>query len=196
MTQEIEIEFKNLLTEEEFLRLAGHFHITEHDFKLQENHYFDTPDFQLKEIGSALRIRNKNDEYILTLKEPAPVGLLETHQVLNKEKAGKILSSAAGIPSGQIMDRLQSIGIDSHSITFFGTLSTNRSEKRYKKGLIVLDHSRYLNKEDHEIEYEVSDEKSGLAIFHELLSELQIPIRETPNKIKRFYDQKYKQKIE
>ncbi|QNG59566.1 CYTH domain-containing protein [Metabacillus idriensis] len=192
MTQEIEIEFKNLLTEEEFLRLAGFFHITKDDFSLQENHYFDTPDFQLKEMGSALRIRNKNNQYILTLKEPAPVGLLETHQILNRKHADQILSSAACIPAGQIMDRLQSLGIDGESITFFGTLSTNRSEKKYKEGLIVLDHSRYLNREDYEIEYEVSNAESGLAIFHELLSALHIPIRETPNKIKRFYNQKYK----
>jgi adenylate cyclase len=94
------------------------------------------------------------------------------------------------LPKGQVLDRIHSLVIHSESISFFGTLSTNRAEKTYKNGLIVLDHSRYINKEDYEIEYEVPDAEEGLAAFHELLASMQIPLRKTPNKIKRFYDHK------
>ncbi len=82
MTQEIEIEFKNLLTKSEFLKLSEALCMKEHDFKQQVNHYFDTKDFSLKQKKSALRIREKDGAFVLTLKEPAAVGLLETHQEL------------------------------------------------------------------------------------------------------------------
>ncbi len=59
MTQEIEIEFKNLLTKSEFLKLSEALCMKEHDFKQQVNHYFDTKDFSLKQKKSALRIREK-----------------------------------------------------------------------------------------------------------------------------------------
>ncbi|WP_368895813.1 CYTH domain-containing protein, partial [Priestia megaterium] len=45
MKQEIEIEFKNIVTKEEFDRLRSHFQLTEDQFVSQENHYFDTPAF-------------------------------------------------------------------------------------------------------------------------------------------------------
>lgn len=59
MVQELEIEFKNLLTKEEFHRLADFFQLTEKDFAEQENYYFDTKYFALKKHGAALRIRKK-----------------------------------------------------------------------------------------------------------------------------------------
>ncbi len=49
MTQEIEIEFKNLLTKSEFLKLSEALCMKKHDFKQQVNHYFDTKDFSLKQ---------------------------------------------------------------------------------------------------------------------------------------------------
>ncbi|WP_371932069.1 CYTH domain-containing protein [Mesobacillus subterraneus] len=54
-----------------------------------------------------------------------------------------------------------------------------------------MDHSYYLNTEDYELEYEVTDETEGYKIFSELLDELKIPLRATDNKIKRFYTAKY-----
>ena len=47
MTQEIEIEFKNIVTKEEFDTLCKSFSIEA--FTKQVNHYFETPDFSLKE---------------------------------------------------------------------------------------------------------------------------------------------------
>lgn len=43
MTQEIEIEFKNIVTEEEFDTLCKSFSIEA--FTKQVNHYFETPGF-------------------------------------------------------------------------------------------------------------------------------------------------------
>jgi uncharacterized protein YjbK len=191
MTQEIEIEFKNLLTEEEFQKIKAAFYIKDNEFILQENHYFDTPNFSLKELGAALRIRKKQQQYVMTLKEPAKVGLLETHQMITKEAATEIISTGR-LLHGQIVDRLENLGVDFQTITYFGTLSTLRAEKKHRNGLLVLDHSRYLTVEDFELEYEVQDEATGKIDFQELLNDLEIPIRPTKNKIRRFYEQKRK----
>ena len=49
MTQEIEIEFKNIVTKEEFDTLCKSFSIEA--FTKQVNHYFETPDFSLKKLA-------------------------------------------------------------------------------------------------------------------------------------------------
>lgn len=59
MAQEIEIEFKNLLTKNEFEKLTQAYQLDNEDFVLQENHYFDTKSFALKHKGAALRIRKR-----------------------------------------------------------------------------------------------------------------------------------------
>ncbi|RDI47755.1 CYTH domain-containing protein [Falsibacillus pallidus] len=190
MSKEIEIEFKNLLSKKEFESLKKSFGIEDRSFTSQVNHYFDSEDFKLKELGSALRIRMKNDKAVLTLKEPAEVGLLETHQPVEAEEVDSYLKGHA-FPPGEVVDRLTELSIDMDCLSYFGTLQTNRAEADYKGGLLVLDHSSYLNFEDYEIEYEVKDFQSGKNLFNQLLEEHRIPIRETENKIKRFYLAKF-----
>ncbi|KAF2422825.1 CYTH domain-containing protein [Bacillus subtilis] len=188
MSQEIEIEFKNMLTKQEFKNIAAALQLTEKDFTDQKNHYFDTDSFALKQKHAALRIRRKNGKYVLTLKEPADVGLLETHQQLSE------VSDLAGfsVPEGPVKDQLHKLQIDTDAIQYFGSLATNRAEKETEKGLIVLDHSRYLNKEDYEIEFEAADWHEGRQAFEQLLQQFSIPQRETKNKILRFYEEKRK----
>lgn len=191
--QNIEIEFKNMLTKEEYELLLEHFHIKEEDLFEQENHYFDTSDFALKSNRSALRIRKKKDDYELTLKQPHPDGLLETNKLLSKEESDAIFATGK-INDKQISSLLEKMNIDSASILYFGSLRTVRAEKPTGNGLLVLDHSFYLKKDDYELEYEVSNREEGKIYFTELLSSLKIPVRETKNKVRRFYEEKYKQK--
>ncbi|MCR8849065.1 CYTH domain-containing protein [Rossellomorea sp. SC111] len=191
MAQEIEIEFKNLVTEEEFTRLTSHFHINKEDFISQDNHYFDTPDYQLKEKQSALRIREKNGRYMLTLKTPLKEDLLETNQSLSKNQSDSLLREGL-FPEGEVRDVLTSLSIPYGSLQHFGTLSTSRAEIPYRNGLLVFDQSSYLQKKDYELEYEVKERTSGEAIFLELLEQHKIPLRQTDNKIKRFYLEKLK----
>ncbi|MFT4412483.1 CYTH domain-containing protein [Fredinandcohnia humi] len=189
MAQELEIEFKNILTEVEYNNLLKAFSITEEKMAIQENFYFDTPTFSLKEIGSALRIREKKGSYTLTLKQPVERGLLETHQLLTDQEA-KCMLSGGDIVEGEISSTIRRLSIDPLQITYFGSLKTKRAEFDYKDGLLVLDASYYLNYVDYEVEYEVTDEKSGQANFLGLLQEYQIPVRNTDNKIRRFYNRK------
>jgi uncharacterized protein YjbK len=190
MKQELEIEFKNLLTKEEFATLKEAFQISNDEFTYQENHYFDTRQFSLKEKGAALRIRQKNGTYTLTLKQPHKEGLLETHQRLTEEEAHSLLNGQRVI-GGDIADLIKTLGTEPEDIQYFGTLSTYRAQLHYKGGTLVLDHSHYLQTDDYEIEYEASDFSSGKQIFEELLHSFNIPVRKTDNKIKRFYLKKY-----
>ncbi|RBP92181.1 uncharacterized protein YjbK [Cytobacillus firmus] len=188
----IEIEFKNMVTREEFSSLIDFLNIRREDFSEQENHYFDTPDFLLKAKGSALRIRQKNGSFELTLKQPHPEGLLETNENLTESEAAEMIQTGK-IPTELIIRSLKELGIKTDKLQYFGTLATKRAEKEYMKGVAVLDHSRYLNKEDFELEYEVDNRNEGELIFHNLLKQLNIPVRKTENKIKRFYSEKYRQ---
>lgn len=189
MSQNIEIEFKNLLLKEEFNQLLTYFQLSKADFFRQENHYFDTKDFTLKQLGSALRIRKKPDHFEMTLKQPHPDGLLETNEKLTEVDALAYLSGEP-LKQGSIYLSLVSEGINPQELCYFGTLTTDRAEIEYKDGLLVLDRSSYLNVIDFEVEYEVNNRADGEIIFKKLLDELQIPVRKTKNKVKRFYDRK------
>ncbi|KGL39533.1 adenylate cyclase [Listeria newyorkensis] len=193
MSQELEIEFKNMLTASEYDLLVHEFRLEESDFFTQTNYYFDTADFQLKDRLAALRIRKRELHYELTLKTPEQIGLLETTQILAEEQVTAILDGA-NIPVGQVRDALHTLSIDHEDLVMFGSLTTTRAEKEYKKGLLVFDKSFYSDTHDFELEYEVADFEKGKVIFHRFLEEREIPQRPTKNKILRFYEAVYKEK--
>ncbi|MEI4831429.1 CYTH domain-containing protein [Bacillus sp. FJAT-53711] len=184
MQQEIEIEFKNMVTKEEFHSLCHAFSIT--TFAKQVNHYFETPTFSLKNAGSALRIRCKNNTYTLTLKQPAEIGLLETHQTLTEEEAN-IMMETNKLIKGAVSKQLETLQIPVSSLQYMGSLTTKRAETTFEGGILVFDHSFYYEHDDYELEYEVSDEQTGQAAFASLLKEHNIPIRHTKNKVQRFF---------
>lgn len=187
MTQEIEIEFKNLVTKADFNKLITIFKVDPSEFKPQYNYYFDTANFQLKIHNCALRIREKQGEYTLTLKQPNKIGLLETHQTIGRNEAKKAFQSGH-LPKGTVANQLlTSFQIDISSCRFLGSLATHRAERPHAQGILVFDHSVYLDVEDYEIEYEVTDEQHGKREFQKLFSEYNIPIKHTDNKIKRFF---------
>jgi uncharacterized protein YjbK len=191
MNQEIEIEFKNLLLKEEFHSLLKEYSISENQFIIQQNHYFDTASFSLKEKGAALRIRYKKDSYTLTLKQPLSEGILETHQTLTVKEANEMLSGGA-LVTGDVYTVVETLGINPGEIQFLGTLETNRAEINYKDGLLVFDHSRYLYTEDFEIEFEAKNYTQGQKDFLDFLTHHGIPTRHTDNKIRRFFNKKKK----
>ena len=194
MSQNIEIEFKNMLTKEEFIQIKSHFQVKSSDFVKQENHYFDTLDFALKSNGCALRIREKKERFEMTLKQPHPEGLLETNQILSDEQAN-ILLNGGQIMDGIVKTQILTLNVNTDDIQYFGSLITDRVEFPYLEGLLVLDFSSYLNVQDYELEYEVSNRDPGESTFLNLLSKLNIPIRKSKNKVRRFYEEKKRQQL-
>ncbi|MEK4030888.1 CYTH domain-containing protein [Pseudobacillus sp. FSL P4-0506] len=192
MSQELEIEFKNMVSETTFKRLMDAFQLQPADFHIQHNHYFDTEDFLLKQAGCALRIREKNEAFELTLKEPATGGLLETNETLSRSEAEMLLAGGA-FPDGAVKRALQYLITDLTKLKPFGTLSTKRAEVVHESGLLVFDHSFYLGCEDYEIEYEAAERQSGEETFNNFLKNYQIPLKQADNKVRRFYKEKLRQ---
>ena len=190
MAKEIEIEFKNLLTEEEFTKLKGFFKISDTQFRSQTNFYFETPNFTIKEHGGALRIRQKSHKsFTLTLKIKQAIGHLEINQKITEDEATTMLNTSL-IPEGEVKEYINEVNLNIENLALIGELTTNRTELPYENGLLVLDHSTYLNHEDYELEYEVTDETAGKQHFINLLKKHNIPERKTLNKIKRFFNVK------
>ncbi|WP_410501570.1 CYTH domain-containing protein [Exiguobacterium acetylicum] len=185
--QELEIEFKNLLSEQEYLSLFTHYASTKQPI-WQANDYFDTPDFELRKKGSALRIREKKQGLVLTLKQPYEEGLLETHVTLSANEAEDLFKYGL-IHSDEMNHQLKSFDLQG-SLEHLGRLETERIETVLPEGLLVLDKSRYLGYTDYELEFEVSNFEQGQKDFEQLLSEHDIPQRETKNKIVRFMERK------
>ncbi|SHM41419.1 CYTH domain-containing protein [Gracilibacillus kekensis] len=188
MTQEIEIEFKNLLTKEEYQRLINHFHTSIRTEMIQKNHYFETADFQIKKHHAALRIREKENTFQMTLKQPNPqgAGLLETHANLTSTEATSSLKGNF-VAKAEIENALNTMGVSHTDLRYGGMLKTYRIELNYKDTLIVLDKSDYNGHTDYELELEAQEEAYGLKVFNEILSKHSISIRKTANKIERFY---------
>ncbi|WEG11910.1 CYTH domain-containing protein [Pullulanibacillus sp. KACC 23026] len=186
MSQEIEIEFKNMLTKHEFDHLVQVFQLNEQDFLTQHNDYFDTSSFELKSKGAALRIREKENRFVLTLKEPHTVGKLETHQFLSKKDVQQFFQSRELDP-GDVQQRLERLSIKPENLQHLGRLTTHRAEFPHEEGLFVLDHSCYLDTEDYEMEWEFNDHPTGQKRFESFLERYQIPKRPTQNKIMRFF---------
>ncbi|MBA2174476.1 CYTH domain-containing protein [Halobacillus locisalis] len=189
MSQEIEIEFKNLLTQEEYQRLYQLLPFKSVELIEQTNYYFETNDLLLKQHGAALRIRKKNDQWTLTLKQPHPEGLLETHDTLTTEEANLWIQNQM-VEKPNTKPQLHELGIEVNQLRYLGSLTTRRKELDYKGATIVLDHSLYYDQEDYELEVEAPSKPVGQDVIKEILDACDIPQRKTDNKIKRFYKAK------
>lgn len=187
MSQQIEIEFKNMLTKDEYQKLLLSFQIESDQIITQENHYFDTPDFRLKLLQSGLRIRSfENGSYECTLKERSSEhGHLETTDTIFKEDVEAIFSGDFS-KAPNVLTRLQALQISIEELSCFGSLITDRVEIPYNGGTLVFDHSKYLQEEDYEVEYEAVDEENGSHIFNQFLQQYQIIKKPADKKIARF----------
>ena len=66
--REIEIEFKNLLTEDEYNNLYTSLKLEDKPQIINKNFYYDDANESLKKANSALRIRHTNNKDEMTLK--------------------------------------------------------------------------------------------------------------------------------
>lgn len=188
MSKNLEIEFKTLISESDFYRLRNYFHLEKNDFFVQENYYFDTIDFKLKQKNSGLRVRLFSDSAELTLKTPEVVGLLETTDHLTLQQAFHIISSEKLLFEGFVYDKLMNFGIDPTALCMIGCLKTKRAERKLPQGLLALDESWYNQHHDFELELELTDSVRGKNDFLLLLDQLDLKEKPTQNKIQRMLD--------
>ena len=173
----VEIEYKQLLTKEEYQRIEQFLieqNVTSFE---QENYYFDTLDFKLKKNQKALRIRKKDNTYEACLKQQREFDLLEDNINLTEEHATKMFKNPSLLASYYCLDE---------EIVLLGSLKTIRYEYPLEKGLICLDKSTYLNTEDYEIEFEAIDYEQK-PVFIDFLKRFNIEFKENKkSKIARF----------
>lgn len=194
MNEQLEIEFKTLLSKEHYDRLIQEYQLTPADGITQTNIYFDTKKNELKDLHIGLRMRLLDSHGEITLKTPHPdsdVALIETTVTMEPDELKQM--AAAGrlprIPSIQTkLDRWQLSLEDMQPI---GELTTRRIELPFQEGYsLVLDKSSYYGKTDYELEMETPEETTGKTNFFAYLKDREILYRPADNKIVRMFKRK------
>lgn len=185
MTQEIEIEYKVLLTKNEYETIASSLPFSTNSV-IQVNYYFETKQFDFKKQHSALRIREKNNQYTLTLKQPHKDGILETHDKLTEEEFNNWMNGNPP-PTVHVGKQLKNMGIKVERINYFGSLTTKRRSFKLEDILYVLDESTYNGKVDYELEIEAPSKEKGLNVFNKIIQDFHISPKEPITKIERFF---------
>lgn len=185
MSKELEIEFKTLLTKDEYIKLCEKFKDCKRN--LQINYYFDTSRFTLKASDIGLRVRMLDkDKYIVTLKRKKGYVLQEINENINKETFDQFLSTGI-VPVEEIQKDLEDV-IKGQLLVNYMSLSTYRIGFPYKKGQLAIDKCKYVDTVDYELEYEATSYEAGKREFVEIVREFDITYKKSQPKIKRAYD--------
>lgn len=190
MTEMLEIEFKTLLTKEDYTRLLAHYQLTSESFHTQTNIYYDTPDLQLKQKNCGLRIRLLDDYAEYTIKTPAVEGKLETTDTYTTLEATEIIKSCVLPRTGAVFQKLQELAVDSKQLIQIGELTTKRAEFPINEGLLAIDESWGERLHDYELELEVTDAATGKTAFEQFLKHKAISYLPAKNKIQRMFEAK------
>ena len=180
MSKEIEIEFKTLLTKEEYVNLCTKF--ADKRGNLQINYYFDTPRFTLKASEIGLRVR-KSDKYVMTLKRKKGYALQEINETISEEVFQQFLKDGI-IPVEEIRNELEDV-LKGQKVINYMSLSTFRIGFPYKKGNIAIDKCKYVDTVDYELEYEATSYEGGKREFVEIVREFGIVYKKSKPKIRR-----------
>ena len=183
---ETEIEFKNLITSDQFKQIRDSLFI-DITPSYQTNFYIDTEDLQIRKNILMLRIRELEDRFVLTLKVPNEAHVItEYHQILDESVLEKTNIDESDL-GADIINVLKERNIDTNALKIQGQLETIRYERTYKNGLLVLDESQYFGETDYELEFEAKNVSDGKVVFNEILDHYDIQRTEEVVKSERFY---------
>ena len=177
------VEFKSLITEEEYEKLVNLFKGNKTD--TQTNHYFDTPRFSLKALDVSLRVRER-DNYELTLKRKKGYSVNMINVEISKEDF-LLMNESSFVNNPEIRNELQSM-IGEQKLVNFLSLSTHRTYFPYKSGVLFIDKSEYLGVTDYEIEFSANSYNLGKRDFIGLINEFEIQYKKADKKIKRAFN--------
>ena len=111
--------------------------------------------FVLDKLAIITNVRSKKNAEHAHLETTDKITAIEAQQMLE----GK------GFYAQEVAKRLALHHIPLEQLHVFGSLTTDRVEIPYKEGLLVFDHSFYLQCDDYEVEYEAKDAIKGNIIF-------------------------------
>ena len=173
MSSNIEIEAKVLLLKDEYEKIIEKLNLSKYRKIKQTNHYIDTPDRYLKKNGIALRIREKDEEFELTLKTPLSEGLLEKNENISWRDFEK-LEENNFFPEGNIKKFLSILGVKVEDLRVLTSLCTERISVEYEGCEIALDKNTYSDIIDYELEVESSSMDRAKEEVRSILSECNI----------------------
>ncbi len=168
----VENELKILITEELYQDIFRQ--AFQHGAKtmVQTNHYFDTSDFYVTGEKMSLRIREKNNEYMLTLK----VGRKKAGQFQSSDEYNKALENEQALSVIHGMQPIESLLNDfplknvirkERALLYKGYMVTKRTSYMPVEGLnpLELDQNVYLGMQDYELEWEYDQQEQYKAIL-------------------------------
>lgn len=173
MSSNIEIEAKVLLLKDEYNAIIEKLNLQKYRKIKQTNHYIDTPDRYLKKNGIALRIREKDEEFELTLKTPLSEGLLEKNENISWRDFEN-LSERQIFPDGNIRKFLLILGVKVSDLKVLTSLCTERINVEFEGFGLALDKNIYSNIVDYELEVESSSIERAQQEIENILNECDI----------------------
>ena len=185
---EIEKEFKNLLTKEQYEAIADDYQSVFTKDVTQTNSYYDYEGL-LQQHKMALRIRivegketgeitlkiPQSSLEVLEYTEDLPVDILNAY---NHDKQFTLPTS--------LQEALENKGVTLQTVNQTALLTTHRLEGALSENeWLVLDESHYNGKVDYEMEMEVRSLELGEPVFLGILEKYKIERRQAESKIKR-----------
>ena len=162
MNKHVEKEYKILVSKEQFEKLCSLYEKLE--FVTQINTYYDTANRDIEKHKGAMRIRERNNRFLFTLKmiQEDLDGLCECECEVSE-------NSSAVFQSNDIQQLLGEYHIHG-TIIPVTTLTTKRAVIESENAELCFDISTYGSHTDYEIEYEYKQPHDGLAVFQKLLA--------------------------
>ncbi|HKM11432.1 MAG: CYTH domain-containing protein [Bacilli bacterium] len=182
MSSNIEIEVKVLLSLADFEKVKKVMKADEYPLIKQTNHYIDTNRSQLRKYGMALRVREIDKEYTLTLKSPLAEGLLEKNQNLSGAEF-EALKMSSIFPEGDIKIFLIGLGVQVAKLQVLTSLTTHRISRPYQDCLFSMDENYFDHQVDYELEMEGTSVANAEIQMQEICKKAHVPfIRNTKSK--------------
>lgn len=185
---EIEKEFKNLLTKEQYEAIAGDYQSVFTKNVTQTNSYYDYESL-LQKHKMALRIRivKGKETGEITLKIPqSSLEVLEYTEVLPVDILNAYNHDKQFTLPTSLQEALEDKGITLQTVNQTALLTTHRLEGALSENeWLVLDESHYNGKVDYEMEMEVRSLELGEPVFLGILEKYKIERRQAESKIKR-----------
>lgn len=139
---------------------------------IQTNHYFDTLNYDISGKKLSLRIREKNNQYTLTLK----VGRKANGQSQSSDEYNKTIEEEQALavingflPMESLLSDLpvKEVPIEGRPLLHMGQMTTKRTIYAPIPGLhpLELDQNDYLGIQDYELEWEYNQEEQVKAIL-------------------------------
>lgn len=190
MPYNLEIEFKNSLTKEDFYILCKMLKVSTDSFVLQHNSYYDFEEILADKL-MALRIRSKKGRKVITLKQKAVQSqhaqIEISEEFLHTEE--ELMSNPMEILPKPILNHLAMEQIVLPSLNKIGQIKTLRKELEYQGGLLCLDYNRFNDDaEDYELEFEFNSINDGETIFDHFLLQHNISRKPAKNKVQRMHE--------